>query len=386
MKLTIKDEGVLIFFILVPLGYPLLYSWIYTTEAVREVPVTVVDMSHSHESREFIHNLDGTPDANVVSYSNNMNDAKLQLAQQKAHGIIYFPEDFATNLNRGQQAHVGVYVDMSLMLAYKAIYQSSQSVATAINSKIQISKAGNYTNRDDELTTEPLDVNGISIFNAPIGYGNFLIPPVLILILQQTLIFGIGLSAGTEREKNAHAELVPVSEHYAGIFRIVLGKSLCYFMIYLVMGAYNCLVVPRLFHFTSMMSYTTFFGFLIPFLLSVIFFGMFISCFVRYRENILLMLVFTSVPFLFLSGASWPQSAIPEFWQWIGDTIPSTFGIRGFIRINTMRSSLADILPEFRGLWLQAGIYFLLTCFVYRFRIRAARRKAGLNPEEDDDE
>lgn len=54
MKNTIKDEGVLIFFILVPLGYPLLYSWIYNNEVVRDVPVAIVDMSHSQESRKFI--------------------------------------------------------------------------------------------------------------------------------------------------------------------------------------------------------------------------------------------------------------------------------------------------------------------------------------------
>ena len=35
---TFRDQGVLIFFILVPLGYPLLYSFIYDNEVVREVP------------------------------------------------------------------------------------------------------------------------------------------------------------------------------------------------------------------------------------------------------------------------------------------------------------------------------------------------------------
>ena len=45
MRQIFKDEGVLIFFILVPLGYPLLYSWIYNNEVVREVPVVVVDDS-----------------------------------------------------------------------------------------------------------------------------------------------------------------------------------------------------------------------------------------------------------------------------------------------------------------------------------------------------
>ena len=51
---TFRDQGVLIFFILVPLGYPLLYSFIYDNEVVREVPAVVVDDSHSSLSREYL--------------------------------------------------------------------------------------------------------------------------------------------------------------------------------------------------------------------------------------------------------------------------------------------------------------------------------------------
>ena len=43
---------------IVPLIYPLLYSWIYNNETVREVPVVVVDDSHSAMSRQFIRMCD----------------------------------------------------------------------------------------------------------------------------------------------------------------------------------------------------------------------------------------------------------------------------------------------------------------------------------------
>ena len=36
LKAVFKDQGVLIFFLLVPLAYPLLYAFIYTGEVVRE--------------------------------------------------------------------------------------------------------------------------------------------------------------------------------------------------------------------------------------------------------------------------------------------------------------------------------------------------------------
>ena len=51
LKNVFKDEGVLIFFFLVPFAYPLLYSFIYNNEVVREAKMVVVDQSDSYLSR-----------------------------------------------------------------------------------------------------------------------------------------------------------------------------------------------------------------------------------------------------------------------------------------------------------------------------------------------
>lgn len=375
IKITWKDEGVLIFFILVPLLYPLVYSWIYTNEVVREVNVAVVDMSHSNLSRQFIRQFDASPDTKITYYCNSLNEAKDLIGRQKASGILYFPEDFQNNINRMEQSHVSIFCDMSFMLYYKAIFQTATAVAGKINSEIQIQRAGNFTERENQITISPLDFDEVPIFNTTGGYGNFLIPAVLIVILQQTLLLGVGLSAGTARENNRFKQLVPVSRHYNGIFRIVFGKSLCYFMIYAVVSAYITLIVPRIFGFTSLVHPGDLACFMFPYLLSCIFFSMAVSCTVKYRENIILLVVFTSLPFLFVTGVSWPQSAIPEFWQWISNLIPSTFGVRGFIRMNGMEARLSDVLYEYRALWIQAFVYFLITCMLYRRQIIKTRKK-----------
>ena len=132
MRQTVTDEGVLIFFLLVPILYPLLYSWAYSNELVREVPVAVVDLSHSHQSREFIREFDATPDAKVAYYCNSLDEARALVGKQVVHGVLYFPTDFQTNVLRMEQSHVGVYCDMSLMLAYKAIFQSAQAETIGI--------------------------------------------------------------------------------------------------------------------------------------------------------------------------------------------------------------------------------------------------------------
>lgn len=374
MKMCIKDEGVLIFFILVPLAYPLLYSWIYNNEVVRDVPVAVVDLSHSAESREYIRLFNASADTRVAYYCNNMAEAKDLMGRQKVNGVLHFPADFALKLNRGEQTSVGVYCDMSLMLTYKAIYMTSMNVASAINAGIQIegSSITATTERDEEVTTKPLDFEEVPIFNSTEGYGNSILPGVLIIIIQQTLLLGIGLSAGTAREKNRYKSLVSLRTHKNGLFRIVGGKALCYLMVYSVMTAYLVLLVPKFFGFTTIASGSDLIGLLFPFLLACIFFGMFVSCLIRYRENVMLIVVFTSVPFLFLTGISWPVASIPGFWQGVSWLFPSTFGVRGFLTLSSMGGVLADVKVPYIALWIQTAVYFLATCIVYQVQIKRA--------------
>lgn len=378
MGTTIKDEGVLIFFILVPLFYPLLYSWVYNKETVREVPVAIVDMSKSNTSRAFIRQYDATPDIKVAYHCNNLEEAKQLIGKQEVKGALYFPPDFEKEIARGNPTVVSVYCDMSIMLNYKAIYQAATAVSGEINTKIQLQHtAGNFTTRDEQLTTQPLDFEEVPIFNSTGGYADFLIPGVLMLILHQTLVLGIGLGAGTARETNRYRDLVPVSRHYNGIFRIVLGKSLSYFMVYAVMGAYLTLVIPKLFGFTQLIGGKELLGLMVPFILATIFFGMMISCTIRYRENVMLIVVFVTVPLLFLSGISWPQSQMPGAWRAVACIFPSTFGIRGFVRLNTMGATLGDIQQEYQMLWIQVAVYFFITCAIYGFQIRQAQQHAN---------
>lgn len=376
LKMAVRDQGVLIFFLLVPLAYPLVYAFIYTNEVVREVPAAVVDDNKSAQSREYLRWVDGSPDIHVVSYCADMEEAKLLLKQQKIYGIIRIPETFSSDLTSGTQTRVSIYADMSGMLYYKALLLANTEASLKMNKEIQIQRAGNTTGRQDEITVQPLDYEDVSLYNPQDGFASFLIPAVLVLIIQQTLLLGIGLSAGTARENNRFRDLVPIGRHYQGTLRIVLGKSSAYLLIYMAVAAYILCLVPKMFRLVQLAQPDTLLAFVIPFLLACIFFAMACSCLIRRREDCMMIFVFTSLPLLFISGISWPGSAIPSFWKIFSWLFPSTFGINGYIRIQTMGASLSDVLTEYRALWLQAGIYFLLTCFLYRRQILLSRKHA----------
>ncbi|MBO7109734.1 MAG: ABC transporter permease [Prevotella sp.] len=375
MVKVFKDEGVLMFLLVVPIGYPLLYSWIYNNETLHETPVVVVDQSHSALSRQFINDCDATSDVCVKYYAQDLDEARSLVSRQLVKGIYLIPSDFAERISRGEQATVSVYCDMSLMLAYKAVYQTAMVEATRLGIGINVKKAGNYTKREDAITAQPLAVDGVAMYNPSGGYGSCVLPAVLMLILQQALALGIGMAAGTARERHRNGQLIPDDDpHYRGAYRIVWGKALCYGMIGAVAAAYLSMAVPAMFSFPQQANGWTLLAMLLPYTLASIFFGMTVSCIVRYRENVMLLMVFVSVPLLFLTGVSWPQSSIPGAWQGVSWLFPSTFGVRAFIRINSMGASVSQILPEIRILWIQAAAYLGMACLVYRHQFRLARK------------
>ena len=373
-KTTFRDQGVLIFFILVPILYPLLYGFIYTNEVVREIPALAVDHSHTSLSREYLRKVDATPDVKIVAYCSNLEEAKQKLKEREAYGIIYIPSEFSDNITKGIQSKVSLYCDMSGLLYYKGLLMANTAVSLDMNKNIKVARAGNTTQRQDEITAYPIEYRDVAMFNPTNGFAAFLIPAVLVLLIQQTLLLGIGLAAGTAREHNRFRDLVPINKHYNGTLRIVLGKGLSYFMVYTFMSTYVLFVVPRLFSLNQIGHADDLIPFILPYLAACIFFAMTASIAIRNRETCMLIFVFTSVPLLFISGVSWPGAAVPAFWKYFSYLFPSTFGINGFIRINNMGATLSDVAFEYKALWIQAGVYFLTTCWVYRWQIITSRK------------
>lgn len=370
-----KDKGIVIFILFVPLMYPLLYSYVYTNEMVRDVPVVIVDDNNSSLSREIIRKMDASPDVSVVKRCNNMEDARELIKRHQAYGILHIPADFTKELNKRNQVPIGLYSDMSSMLYYKALLVTATNVSLEVNKDIKVE---NYipgtTDRQDEITRMPIDYDYIAMYNPQNGFAAFLIPPVLMLIIQQTLLLGIGMSMGGSRERN-NGCVIPFHPWYKNPVHIVIGKALPYFMLYLLLAVYMFSFVTDTFTLPQLGDYGTFITFMIPYLLACIFLAMVLSSFIYRREDCILLLVFLSVPLLFLSGVSWPTASMPIFWKYFAYLFPSTFGMNGYVMINSTGASLSDIRGDYMALWIQAGIYFLLACWFYRRQITSLVKK-----------
>ncbi len=374
LKNVFKDSGVMIFFFLVPFIYPLLYAFIYNNEVVHNAKMVVVDQSDSYLSREYIRKVDATADVKVVAVCSDMEEAKRMMDAKEAYGILYIPSEFSKNIHKGKQATVSLYCDMSALLFYKAFLLATTEVSLEIGKELRAQNNPSSTIEQEKITINPIPYESVALFNSQNGFASFLVPAILILVIQQTLILGIGMLGGTAREKNRFHSLVPVSRHFNGTLRIVFGKSLTYILLYIVVCIWALGVVPKLFSLPQVGEPWTVMLFVLPYLFASIFLSMTLSGFMTSRESPMLVFVFTSVILLFISGVSWPKEAIPPFWKAIGYLFPSTPGIQGFIRINTAGASLNEVAHEYRTLWIQAGIYFITACIIYRYQIMRSRK------------
>ena len=381
LKRIFTDPGVVVIFIVATLAYPLLYKAIYWNEQITNVPVAVVDLSQSAESRTFLHHWNASPDIRLTHTCNSIAEAEQLLREQKVHGIVYFPRDFASQLaDPLGQAHISLYCDMSSFLYMKAIYLSCNQVMLESMRNIQIDRyeSMGYGREFSWALVQDAPYTETALYNPTGGYGSFLIPAVLVLILHQTLLFGICMLAGTARDDDEVLYRVLGKGRVAGVLRLILGRAAAYFTIYYALAAILLGLLPRLFDIPHIGDIGDILRFIVPYILACIFFSMTVSVFIRNRESGLVLLISTSLIFLFMAGISWPKEMMPAAWRYLSYFIPYTWGAHGFIHINSMGATLWSTRNEYISLWILSGGYFLATCVITYF--------AGIRKEKEQTE
>ncbi len=367
LRQVIHDEGLLIFLLLVPLGYPALYSFIYNNETVREVPLAVVDECHSRQSREFVRKVDATAECAVLYYT-DMAGARELMRREQVYAILRIPSTFDRDLSRGDQTYIGFYSDMRCMLYYKSVLLASSQVSLDMNHNIKVSQhIKGTTNRQEEISRLPIRYSYIPFYNPQSGFASFLIPAVLMLIIQQLMFLSVGMSQAACRERGT-ATVVPLRGR-AGqqTVSLLTGKTVFYFLWFLLVALFMYAGITRFFALPSLGDYATFLAFVTPYILACIFLSVTLSFFIVQREDVMMLFVFMSVPLLFLAGMSWPVAAEPRMWRAVSWLFPSTFGMHGYVRIMGTGATLHEVAMEYRALWIQCAVY-AFTAFLAAYR------------------
>ena len=80
----------------------------------------------------------------------------------------------------------------------------------------------------------------------------------------------------------------------------------------------------------------------------------------------MLILVVTSLIFIFLPGLIWPKEAIPQWLNIVAYFIPATCGVDGIIKVNQMNATFWNVKYDFLWLIFLCGLYFASSIYVIK--------------------
>lgn len=375
---------ILIVLILGNVGYGFLYNLLYNTNVYREAPIAIVDMSQSDLSRHFIDYIDATQQVDVVMKTQDFHQAKEKLVEKEIVGFLYIPSELKENVMRGRQTECTIYGSTLSFLDYLNISESVNFASLEINSELLPEMIKSLNMIDVLFLANDKAVNIVSepLYNNTEGYGTYLIPPVMVIIIFQTMMITMAMRLGGEKDIMSQSHRVAESQSCMNIkslslcnsaslrLKIILGKAITNVMIYIVFSVFFLGLLPLIFHLPHLGNYLDIMIMMIPYLFATAFLCLCLAPFFTDADMPLFLIVFMSVPLVFLTGISYPLELMPWHWKILHYLFPVAPATLAFVKLDCMGGDLSNIRPELLTLWIQCAVYFVIAIIGTRKSVR----------------
>jgi ABC-2 type transport system permease protein len=339
-RAILSDKGAFALLFLGGIVYSFFYPLPYSRESVRQAPVAVIDQDHSALSRQLARYADAHPSVGVTVVTADLQQALDLLRRNEIAGTLFIPSGLSDKVLTGRAANVEVAGNgLYMMLNKSAVNGLAEAVGT-VSAGVEVKRLGANTPSAEQALAQrqPVVLNAVPVFNVREGYGAYIVPGVVVLIIQQTLLMAIALMFGTWSEQDG----LPISGGLGSYFGMLSA--------YASAAALNCLYFfgfvlwwqdySRGGNLAGMLVFILLYSYTIAAV------GMLLGMLFRTRERSAQLLLGTSLPFMFLAGLAWPVQALPPMLQLLRWLIPSTAGIQGFIALNQLGASLSEVSIE----------------------------------------
>lgn len=329
--------------------YAVFYPQPYLNEALRNVPIAVVDADGTVASRELARRIDATPDVAVVLVLPDLPSAERAVQAREVHGILAIPREFERDLLHGRPSPVALFADAGYFLMYQRISGGVTAVARAFGAEVEAARLIGL-GVDPALALaagDPMPLTAVALFNPQGGYATYVLPAALVLILQQTLLIGVGL-LGT---------IPGARDEAAGPAATVGGRLLAYLTLQAVAVPAYLVVLPWLYGVPRLGGLGAVLFLALPFVLAVGGLGMVVAAVFRHPLKVQLALAAIGLPFFFLAGFAWPAEAIPSPIRWVALLVPSSSAIDGLVRVSQLGAPLSEARAQILTLWSLALVY-----------------------------
>lgn len=357
-----KNISVLTVCILGPLAYFLLYPTPYENDVVRSQKITIIDEDNTQLSRKLAFLANSSSEVQVKGYATSLKEAQNMLERGEVFGILYIPKGFERDAYLQSAPTLSFLANSSYFLIYGSIinglYQATQELNPEIKVKQQI-LYGDYALKGSNhmLQKDLLILHSSPLFNSSLGYINYALAAVFVVILHQMLVVGMGIfgasytyGANTPILSLLFARMILFALICIPLFAFYFGFGFSYYGIH---------------HHASIED---FWLFSLGFIFSILSFGNFFGSIVSKPYQATVIILLSSLPLIFLLGFIWPLEAIPSPIQTIVQFIPIFHGVNALLRLNEMGADFQSIFPYFKNLLVLGVLYMLLSCLAMLLR------------------
>ncbi len=369
LMIVFNDHSIL----LTVLGAPLLYFFflgtIYLEKDANRIPLAIVDMDHSELSRTMIRFIAAEQKVQIVAMPADYSGGVDALYRMEAAGVLYIPKGTEKAVYRGEQATVKLFLNNTRFLPSNGLNGAIQAVVLTIDAGIRIKyfMIEGHTERQAIELALPVVTDLRPVYNPTNNYGDFLLPGLFLLIIQQTLLIGLGESMTEEKDYTKSGFSLPA---------LLAGKSSFYLLLYSAYFFFFYSVLLPFFGLSPGGSLAVIVPFTALFLFTIILYTLFIASFFKKPVAYMEVMAFTSYPVFLITGYSWPVEEMPVVMQWISYLNPASAFFNGTQRIIVMNASFGDVLPEF----IQLTVLLLLATTAVVFRFLYVRKSVSGSP------
>lgn len=343
LKNVSKDSSLFLILLLAPILYAFMYGSIYLNKGEEKVKLALIDNDGTAISRTLTEQFDSTPMIEIIP-SSNINEAQEKMYQGEVQGYFYIQSGFEKDILSQKQTNVNLVLNASRFLPSSDLLSTVTKVCLTVGAGVRKTYFNKQGMGEDESMkmTNPINMDYRPLYNSGMTYGAFLLPGLLAIILQQTLLIGVAAAFTSEREENKLLNLYQVSKQ--SISKMIFGKSLLYFFAFMIFGLFFSIVNFSVFGVEIRGSYFDLAVISALFIATIIVFGMLIGSFFKTKLFAFQVLVFSSYPIFLITGYSMPYQALPKFVQMLSDTLPTSPFLKTYISIVQSGGSLADNL------------------------------------------
>src|SRR5882672_8647766 len=318
--------------------YAVFYPQPYLNEALRNVPIAIVDADGTSVSRELARRIDATPDVAVTMVLPDLVSAEREVFARNIFGVVVIPRNFERDVLHGRASPIALYADASYFLVYQRVSGGVVAVARTLGAEVETARLIGI-GVDPVLASaasDPLQLTAVPLFNPQGGYATYVLPGAFVLLLQQILLMGVGLLGalpGPVPAENATDCPPP------GPFATVAGKMLAYLLLEAVILPLYLIALPYFYGLPRLGGGVPILIFAVPFVLSVCGLGLVVAEIFKNPLSVQLVLAAIGMPFSFLAGFAWPAEVIPPAVHVASLLVPSTPATNGRGSLNSVRRS-----------------------------------------------